>query len=195
MEESTLRYYNSHAREYFDETVSADMRKTCDRFLKYVRLGGTIMDVGAGSGRDLKYFIERGYDAEGIDASEELCIWASEYAGVSVDCVRIQDWRPGRRYAGIWASASLLHLEMPEIEAFIRRLPALLEEGGAAYISLKSGIKTGMDEKGRYFTNVIERELQAILDSVPELKIADKWDSDDTMRRRGFHWMNVILIS
>ena len=192
-EESTIRYYNSHAQAYFEETAAADMHETCDRFLQYVRPGGTIMDVGAGSGRDLKYFTEKGYRAEGIDASEELCARASAYAHVPVTCVRIQDWIPKKRYDGIWASASLLHLLLPEIEAFICRLPALLEENGTAYISLKSGIRTGEDEKGRYFTNVTENDLRAMTDRVPELAVTDLWTGDDVMHRQGFCWLNVIL--
>ena len=39
---------------------------------------------------------------------------------------------------------------MDEIETFICRLPDLLEEGGAAYLFVKSGIETGTDEKGIY---------------------------------------------
>ena len=193
MDERTIGYYNSHAQAYFDETVSADMHETCDRFLKYVRPGGTIIDVGAGSGRDLRYFTEKGYRAEGIDASEELCALASEYAHVPVTCVRIQSWAPKEHYAGIWASASLLHLTRPEIEAFTHRLPDILEENGAAYISLKSGIRTGEDEKGRYFTNVTEAELRAMADEVPGLEIAELWNSGDAMERQGFYWVNVIL--
>ena len=191
--EKTIEYYNSHAQSYFDETVSADMHETCDCFLKYVRPGGTIMDVGAGSGRDLKYFTEKGYHAEGIDASKELCALASEYAHAPAACVRIQDWIPEKRYDGIWASACLVHLAWPEIEAFIRRLPDLLEENGAAYISLKSGIKTGEDEKGRYFTDASEADLRSVIDEVPELETVQMWKSGDVMRRSGFHWVNVIL--
>ena len=192
-EERTIHYYNENAEQYFQETVSADMAVTCDRFLKYVRPGGTIVDIGTGSGRDLKYFTEKGYAAEGIDASEELCKLASDHTGVPVICTRIQDWKPGRQYAGIWACASLLHLKMDEIEDFICRLPDLLEEGGIAYISLKSGIKTGTDEKGRYFTNVTERDLREITEKTDGLEIAAFWNSCDQMRRQDFIWMNVIL--
>ena len=192
-EERTIQYYDENAEQYFRETVAADMAVTCDRFLKYVRPGGTIVDIGAGSGRDLKYFKEKGYAAEGIDASEALCVRASEYAFVPVTCIRIQDWYPKKKYAGIWACASLLHLKMDEIETFICRLPDLLEEGGTAYISLKSGIETGTDEKGRYFTNVTEDDLRKITGETDGLEIAEFWNSCDQMRRQDFIWMNVIL--
>ena len=192
-EERTIHYYNENAEQYFRETVAADMAVTCDRFLKYVRPGGKIVDIGAGSGRDLKYFKEKGYAAEGIDASEELCKLASDHTGVQVICTQIQDWKPGRQYAGIWACASLLHLKMDEIETFICRLPDLLEEGGTAYISLKSGIETGEDEKGRYFTNVTEDDLRKITGKTDGLEIVEFWNSCDQMRRQDFIWMNVIL--
>ena len=58
-EERTIQYYNENAEQYSHETVAADMAVTCDRFLKYVRPGGTIVDIGAGSGRDSIYFSEK----------------------------------------------------------------------------------------------------------------------------------------
>lgn len=62
MEETnkTIDYYNSNAAQYFNNTVDVDMTECCDRFLKYVTPGGRIIDIGAGSGRDIKYFIGTG---------------------------------------------------------------------------------------------------------------------------------------
>ena len=191
--EQTTEWYNRNAGQYFNDTVSVDITENCERFLKHVQSGGTIVDIGAGSGRDLKYFVEKGYAAEGIDASEALCVRASEYALVPVTCIRIQDWYPKKKYAGIWACVSLLHLKMDEIETFICRLPDLLEEGGAAYLSVKSGIETGTDEKGRYFTNVTEDDLRKITGKTDGLEIIEFWNSCDQMRRQDFIWMNVIL--
>ena len=71
MEETnkTIDYYNNNAAQYFSNTVNVDMTECCERFLKYVVPGGRIIDIGAGSGRDIKYFKDRGYAVEGLDAS------------------------------------------------------------------------------------------------------------------------------
>lgn len=95
------------------------MSECCDRFFKYVVPGGRIIAIGAGSGRDIKYFKDRGYIVEGIDASKEMCRLAADYSGAEVSCMRIQEWHPEKKYDGIWANASLPYLLFNEIEKFV----------------------------------------------------------------------------
>jgi 2-polyprenyl-3-methyl-5-hydroxy-6-metoxy-1,4-benzoquinol methylase len=55
------------------------MLETANRFLSFIKDKGTIIDIGAGSGRDMKYFKDKGFKVEGIDASNDLCRLASEF--------------------------------------------------------------------------------------------------------------------
>ena len=48
---TTLDYYNTHATEYAQNTNRADMSENYRRFLKYVKDGATIVDIGCGGGR------------------------------------------------------------------------------------------------------------------------------------------------
>ena len=63
---STINYYNLHAKEYFETTVNTDVSECCERFLKYLTPGDSIIDIGAGSGRDIHFFQSRGYIVDGI---------------------------------------------------------------------------------------------------------------------------------
>lgn len=65
---TTVGYYNDNAEQYFKKNVNVDMSACCDRFLEYVVPSGRIIDIGAGNDRDIKYFKDRGYVVEGIDA-------------------------------------------------------------------------------------------------------------------------------
>jgi len=38
------------------------MKRVYELFLKYLPLGAKILDLGCGSGRDTKYFLQKGYD-------------------------------------------------------------------------------------------------------------------------------------
>lgn len=190
---ATIDFYNSNAGGYFNSTVDADMSDCCERFLKYLMPGDYIIDIGAGSGRDIRYFLNRGYKVEGIDASSELCKLASEYTGVAVQCQTIQEWNPPCTYKGIWANASLVHLSIEEIQDFIYKIPGILQEGGVAYFSFKSGIVTGADSEGRFFTNVTEQEVQQIIKKSTAISVVDMWKTEDKLNRDGFYWINVIV--
>lgn len=195
MEETnkTIDYYNSNATQYFSNTVNVNMTECCDRFLKYIVPGGNIIDIRAGSGRDIKYFKDRGYSVEGIDASEGMCRLATEYTGVPVQCVKIQEWHPRKNYDGIWANASLLHLPITEIEDFICRAVDCLNPNGALYISMKKGIQTGQDSNGRFFTDFSEEKVQQIIEKSKAFSVVDCWETSDGMDRETFRWLNVIL--
>lgn len=195
MEETNtiIDYYNRNADQYFNNTVNVDMSECCDRFLKYIVPGGRIIDIGAGSGRDTKYFKHRGFDIEAIDASEEMCKLASDYTGVEVRCEKIQDWQPHRIYDGIWANASLLHLQLAEIREFICQASHHLNTDGVLYISMKKGIERGYDSNGRFFTDFSEEKVQQIVEKSTGFEIAELWETEDVMGRGEFRWINLIL--
>lgn len=195
MEETnkTIDYYNRNAAQYFSDTVNVNMSECCDRFLKYVIPGGRIIDIGAGSGRDIKYFKDRGYVVDGIDASEEMCRLAADYSGVEVSCERIQDWHPTKLYNGIWASASLLHLTIDEIEDFLLRTPDYLEANGVLSFSMKKGIRTGKDSEGRFFTAFSSELIRRIKKTCVAFELVDSWITEDGLGRFNNKWVNIIL--
>ena len=47
-------------------------------------VGSRILDFGCGSGRDTKYFLEKGYQVAATDGSSELCKLASAFTGIEV---------------------------------------------------------------------------------------------------------------
>ncbi|MBR4745832.1 MAG: methyltransferase domain-containing protein [Desulfovibrio sp.] len=193
MADSTVDYYEANAQRYVNGTVHVDMSDTLLRFVRHVRPGGRIADLGCGSGRDLRWFREQGFQAEGIDASAALCRLAEAHAGVPVRQIRIEDWRPRERVDGIWANASLLHLGMEAIAAFFGQLSSLLAPGGAAFFAFKSGIPTGRDGSGRFFTSFTKADLDRLLDGHPELVLLESWESRDKLERAGFVWLSFIL--
>ena len=69
---STRKYYEKNSKTYFDATYSIPVN-LYNRFLKYIPEGGSIIDIGCGSGRDSKYFYEHRYIVEALDESTALC--------------------------------------------------------------------------------------------------------------------------
>ena len=61
MRNKTIDYYNQNAETFVHGTVSVDFKEVQDKFLRLLA-GKRVLDFGCGSGRDTKYFIERGLD-------------------------------------------------------------------------------------------------------------------------------------
>ena len=74
---NTIEYYNKNADEFVQGTLSVDFSLTQERFLDKLTVGAHILDFGCGSGRDTRYFKDKGYQVEAIDGSAELCRIAS----------------------------------------------------------------------------------------------------------------------
>lgn len=102
----TLEYYNANAKSFVFETVHVDFKETQDKFLHYILPKGKILDFGCGSGRDAKYFHDKGFAVDAIDGSEELCRLAARYTGIHVKQMLFSELAAVEQYDGIWACAS-----------------------------------------------------------------------------------------
>ena len=169
---STIDYYNENAKHYFDTTINADMSKIYDMFLKYVRKGGKILDFGCGSGRDTFNFKNLGYDVDAIDGSAELCKLAREYTGVDVKCMNFNDFRTDSVYDGIWACASLLHLNRTELINVMKNLRDALKLHAVLYAGFKHGEGEEVTKEGRYFLYHTEDDILDLTDGLGLKKIA-----------------------
>jgi 2-polyprenyl-3-methyl-5-hydroxy-6-metoxy-1,4-benzoquinol methylase len=197
MANKTINYYNNNAESYYDQTVNIDFEDLYEKFLKYIPDGGSIMDVGCGSGRDAAAFKAAGYAAEGLDASAELGAIAACRQNIKVTVCNMEDWIASEPFDGIWCCASLLHLTEDKCDRFLANLSRNLKSGGVIFISVKTGIKTGCDEKGRYMQNYTETSLSALIteqnQSGNKLKIIDTWLTKDSMNRET-EWINMLVV-
>lgn len=186
-------YYESNAERYAAETFSADMLKQYQRFLPLLKKGAKILDVGSGSGRDACYFQKQGYQATALEPSKNLCREIRKVFSGEIVCSDIQDYRPAERYDGIWACASLIHLQEEEILCFFKKIDMYLNDNGIVYVSGKSGISTGEVEDGRFFLEFTEQLVEKILTVNKQLQLEQLWYTEDVSGRRGFRWLNVVL--
>lgn len=186
-------YYESNAEHYAAETFSADMSEQYQRFLPLLKKGAKILDVGSGSGRDACYFQKHGYQVTALEPSKNLCREIRKVFSGEIICSDIQNYRPKERYDGIWACASLIHLQEEEILRFFEKIDLYLNDNGVVYVSGKNGISTGEVEDGRFFLEFTERLVEKILTVNEQLKPEQLWYTEDVSGRRGFRWMNVVL--
>jgi SAM-dependent methyltransferase len=191
--DNTLEYYNKNAAGFVWGTVSVDLKKTQDRFLEKLAAGDYILDFGCGSGRDTKYFLEKGYQVDAADGSEELCKMASDYTKIGVKQMLFEELDEIQKYDGIWACASILHLSKTVLADVLKKMAVALKNDGVVYISFKYGDFEG-ERNGRYFTDFTYEIFKEYLKNISELQIEEYWITGDVRPGRGDEkWLNLIL--
>lgn len=191
--DKTLQYYNSKANEFVNRTVDVIFSDMQDQFLKFLPIDGMILDFGCGSGRDTKYFIDKGYKVDAIDGSEELCKIASGFSGIKVKYMLFQELNEKEKYDGIWACASILHLSKSELMDVFGKMIKALKRNGIIYTSFKYGNFEGM-RNGRLFSDFTETSFQEYVVNLEGIDIEKQWITADVRPGRGEDkWLNLIL--
>ena len=192
-QQTTIEYYNNAARKFTRDTQKVEFSAIQNKFLSHLRKGSLILDLGCGSGRDSKVFIEKGYKVVALDASSELCRIASEFTGLNVINSTFDDFETTDRFDGIWACASLLHVERKSLSSLIQKYISLLNENGVFYLSFKYGTYDGM-RNGRYFNDLDEDLLNKCIAQVKDAEIGDLSVSSDVRQgRENEKWLNCFL--
>ena len=196
---STIDYYNEHAKEFSDSTRDVVFSDTQDRFLSLLPDGAYILDFGCGSGRDTKYFLDRGFCVDAMDGSVELCRIASDFAGISVKHMYFEELCAVEKYDGIWACSSILHLERNRLSDVMVKIERAAKPGAFIYTSFKSGTFEGV-RNGRYFIDFDRDTFAGFMEEqwrnnrLLVTKIEDMWTTDDVRPGRSDErWLNVIL--
>ncbi len=189
----TIQFYDNNAEQYAETTVNLDMSRTYDRFLQYLPLGASILDAGCGSGRDSRYFINRGYHVTMLDASAGMCQCAEELTGQKALCMKFAEIDFAERFDGIWACASLLHVPRMELEDVLARFHCALRSNGVLYASWKYGKEERLDGD-RFYCDMTSAEIQLLLTRIGLFDCLECWISDDVLvMNKNQKWLNVIL--
>lgn len=201
-DELTLNYYNDQAKHFVEQTISLDMSALYTPFVQKLNhkgaIGGQILDLGCGSGRDSLYFAQLGFEVTAIDGSLSLIKMASEHhampnlswACLTFEQVLNKGWQ--NKFDGIWACASLLHVAYADIALLINQLLGLLNHNGIFYASFKYGESERLDNN-RFFCDMNERRWEVI-----KLKLDNKindtiWLTLDQRQDRENQWFNILI--
>lgn len=162
-------------------------------FLERLRPGAKVLDAGCGSGRDSLFFKSQGFKVTAFDASEEMVRLASQLLGQPVLHMTFEDLNLPDEYDGIWACASLLHVERTQLPAVIAELAKYLKPGGVFYMSFKYGNEEYWKD-GRYFNCLDEDHLLTILQNLPELTVEGMFITTDVRPdRKVERWLNAYV--
>ena len=189
----TLNYYNQCAEAYNETTLNIEFDSKREMLLKYLQPNAHILDLGCGSGRDSKGFLQKGYKVTAVDGSKELCKIASKNIGQDVICQLFNELDAVNEFDGVWACASLLHLPTNELKQTLKRVEKALKKDGYFYASFKYGDFEG-EREGRYFNDFTEVSFSTLLKEFPNLELQEVEVTTDVIPgRENVSWLNVIM--
>ena len=189
----TLAYYNQFAKAYNETTLTIEFQSKREFLLKYLNPHAHILDLGCGSGRDSKAFLQQGYEVTAMDGSQVLCQLASETIGQPVKCQLFSELDEINTYDAVWACASLLHLPTIELKQTLKKIEKALKDEGYFYASFKYGEFEGYREE-RFFNDFTEESFKTLLKDIPTLTIIETEVTTDVIPgRENVSWLNLMM--
>lgn len=188
-QDTTLSWYRENAIQYAEETRNSLVLDALWEFLSRMKEEGTILDYGSGSGRDSAYFINKGFSVDSLDGSAEMKAQAERLFGIKVKLSSFLSLEEKEKYDGIWAQASILHLEEHDLKTALTLIERALKRDGVFYSSFRKGEEDGY-EKGRWYTNMTERRFLSFLPA--SLYVEKIWESQDVRPGVSRTWLSII---
>lgn len=200
MDASTARFYEENAKDIATryESVGSPVAKYFP--LAFVP-GGRVIDIGAGSGRDLAHLLSSGYDAYGVEPTDGLRA-AAKVAHPELEDRLERASLPelglpfGGKFDGVLCSAVLMHVPDHQLFDAALAIRALLNPYGRLLLSLPltrgDGLVDQRDASGRLFQGYTAEEIQLLFERLG-FQCIGRWNSDDALARAGTSWYTLLL--
>ncbi|GAA0856273.1 class I SAM-dependent methyltransferase [Aliiglaciecola litoralis] len=191
-----LKYYQKNAERLalqYDSVAFEDVHKD---WLTFIPKTGSVLDIGAGSGRDARYLASKGLKVVAVEPVLDLINYATSTSS-QFDISWLQDFLPnieevkdlGIKFNLILLSAVWMHLSSQEKQLSIQNLAPLLKPNGKLVLTLRHGQFTD----GRIAFPVSEDEV-VMLGKKNGLSMVAKTEStDDQLGRADVVWQTIVL--
>jgi len=185
-------FYQRHYRTYHQKTFHIDPSSFLEPLIRHLTPGDTLLDVGCGSGRDLLWLKEHGFEVTGFEQSEGLATLARKHVGCNIIEGDFEKFDFSKQtFDAILLCGSLVHIPPAQLETVFGSVMGGLGEGGKVLVSLKEGNRSSIGGDGRIFYLWQNEALRDIFSrrgfSVLEFhKAVSKVNSSDT-------WLSYVL--
>ena len=197
---ATIRAYDASAADYLAGTreLPATVAAAIGRFAGMVSRGGRVLEIGSGSGRDAGALERAGLSVRRTDITPAFVeiLRSGGHQADQLDPLYddlADPAAPGTPYDGVWADASLLHVDRDDLPTVLTRLARATRRGGTLFVSVKEGDGEDWSTHGnvttpRFFTFWRDEPLRSVME-------AAGWSVREVLRsegRDGEQWLEVI---
>jgi len=205
MDDKTRNYYKNRAPELSGKYENVEKAYNGLIFMFFGPPGEDekYIDIGSGTGRDLNWFIEQGYNITGVEPVKEMTEVAMENnPGLKGRIIednlpeleKLQTPDHQNQYTGILISAVIQHVPRNNITNSLRSVKNLLKAGGKLLISMPGKRPNiGEDERdktGRLFVRYTPSEIEEELINLGFKKIFQE-ETADAIGRSDITWVNM----
>jgi cyclopropane fatty-acyl-phospholipid synthase-like methyltransferase len=191
----TINFYKNNAKELLTKYDNAQVKSLNKLFKKHISKDDKVLDLGFGSGRDLRMIQAISPNVFGLDACEEFVNHANKatlkgrVAKSILPNIAIDKIKPSTNKFDVAISiAVLMHLSISDIGKTIQNIKELLSDKGIVIVSYSLKRKN-LDE--RYFEDM-EKEMMGKLFSQCSFIMIEEIENQDVMSRE-IVWVTQVF--
>lgn len=169
--------YNNYAHVREKNELQEWKVKLRDAFLKLLLDEGkaTLLDIGAGTGKDSKFFMNNNIDVIAVDLSDEMIKLCREKGIESYESDFYNLYQIGKKVDAVWSMNSLLHVEKANLNLVLQEIRRVLNPLGLFFM----GVYGGEDSEGiwqedfytphRFFSFYTDENIKEVVSNYFEL--------------------------
>jgi SAM-dependent methyltransferase/diadenosine tetraphosphate (Ap4A) HIT family hydrolase len=193
----TIKAYNESAEMFSDQWFSnTDLHPLLKRVTAILPPGARILDAGCGSGRDVEYLGQLGFDCLGVDLSSGMIREARRRSPKSV--FRLMDIRsidlPPELFDCVISLAVIVHLDLTDVTAVFAEAQRLLRPNGILALTFNLGEGQDICTRGRQRFYHSRRDILLLLENASfkvEL-VEEEFKPAGSGRSGGQTWCHVV---
>jgi SAM-dependent methyltransferase len=185
-------YYQLQFEAYHDRTFSLDPSSFLNFLTIHLQTGSTVIDVGCGSGRDILWLKQRGYDVIGLERSRGLVQLAREHTACRIIEADFETFNFNNLSAdAVLLIGALVHLPHPKLPDVFESICLAVRKSGYLLITLKRGQGTVTDSDGRRFYLWQDEDLRRVFHAL-DLSIIDRFVQPSLINAEDT-WLGYLL--
>lgn len=190
---TTIDYYDNNANNLIKDYDKADMSLVHTLIEKFLKPTDKILDIGFGSGRDIRYFNSKDFEIYGIDASKKFVeIFKKSYPYLSkfvYYSVLPEINIPIRNFDLIFSIATWMHLTQVIQENTIINIKNHLKDNGIFVVGYSYSKR---ENDPRLFEDLNPRKME-LLFSENGFSLIEEYFTNDSLKRENLKWVVQVF--